>query len=339
MIDEMLIPELRRIHEEIHNKRTDAEECTDDVTKEALRASINEKIEMLKNMAESIMNYTFIARKEGILCLEWELENLAETPENALLKEGMLLIIDGIFPEKVERVLLINYFSTKMDPYMALIGIMSIYGVLSIQAGERPDIIYKMIQGMMPDGVVLPDKEVLLEKQKERREQIDIDLDVVCKGDIRIKHNNIGYLEVRICNNIICSLSNVDIQRVISEIYGDFIIIYTLKGLSGEARRAIFDNISKEKISWYGSEIMYDDSANPYVTDEYTLRKIRDSASKMLSCINRLHQAGEIIITVDPETQLMSWILEQNNHEEERKNWKKQKLKQIVELLIDSDSI
>jgi len=70
------------------------------------------------------------ARREGLLSLEGELENI----DDEFLKRGMRLAVDGIAPEFIEKILS-NLTAQEKDEYARIIKTMQKEAVMMIQGG------------------------------------------------------------------------------------------------------------------------------------------------------------------------------------------------------------
>ena len=132
MMDNLLLPELKKLHEILRQE-------------EAMLSPEDKKAghtEFVKH-CEEILRYSNVARKEGLISLE----------EVAIDKELIQMVVNGCDPEVVKRVILLKYFSSEQTVIEKIKNIMSIHGLLSIQAGENPRIILQMLANMIPSDV------------------------------------------------------------------------------------------------------------------------------------------------------------------------------------------
>lgn len=142
MMDNLLLPELKKLHEILRQE-------------EAMLSPEDKKAghtEFVKH-CEEILRYSNVARKEGLISLEEVAIEKEKDPEGGFDKELIQMVVNGCDPEVVKRVILLKYFSSEQTVIEKIKNIMSIYGLLSIQAGENPRIILQMLANMIPSDV------------------------------------------------------------------------------------------------------------------------------------------------------------------------------------------
>ncbi len=142
MKDQLLIPEIKRIYEELSK-----------IEKDMSPDEKAEKHKVFRDTALQIMQLSSVARREGLLSLEEEAEKLEDIPERALIKRMVAMVVDGFFNEELERISLMDYYSSMSDIYLALINIISIYGVSAVQSGMNPLYMLYMLNAMIPEDV------------------------------------------------------------------------------------------------------------------------------------------------------------------------------------------
>jgi len=94
---------------------------------------------------QKIINFAYLARREGVLALEAE----TDEEENYFLKTGLMLIVDGTDPDLVRAILERLLLADEHTDAELLIRLLSIEGVLSIQQGENPYIILIKLGAML----------------------------------------------------------------------------------------------------------------------------------------------------------------------------------------------
>ena len=202
---------------------------------------------LLLETFEKMMELTNISRKEGLLSLEETCNKLEDIGSNIYLKTMIMLVVDGTDPELVEQLCLSRYFSLNLDGYEGLQYLVMMIGCLAIQAGENPRIIEEKLRAMIPEGVA-----DALQKKHSKREQIKFDFTIednmnsfedLCVGDISAKPNDAYYYQIKIADYAIKSLDDRSIQRFLGDV-DNYYFTLAMKGLSGEARRRIFINLS-----------------------------------------------------------------------------------------------
>lgn len=96
-------------------------------------------------IAEKIIEFSIIARYEGLLAVEEHLEEIAELnlcPKYALFfKKALQLTMDGFDPSDVKIIMEnYSYYSSEI-PFDSLIFDMILYGALTVQNGDNPRIL------------------------------------------------------------------------------------------------------------------------------------------------------------------------------------------------------
>ncbi len=306
-LDDQLLKELKPIYDEI--RKNEASVCDDD--KDHFENGI-------KDLAKLILQLSDIARKEGLLALEEFKCSLDDEPWYTPVKELIELIVDGNDPEMVKRISLMRYYSTLQEPYMKLMNIMSIYGFISIQAGENPKLIMKMLESLAGINIGTTQRDA-----KEDAYPM-IDIDRFYSEEIGLTEADIGFHEVSVCDRLIKVLDNRALQRVIRDVeyrtLGQLMI-----GLSGEARRRIIENVSKGigEMLIRQAECYIDDDEMNGTFSRSVLNSVKSSAIIVLRIINKLNYTGEIVIALEPEDSFLRMILRQFDRYE-RSRWEKE---------------
>ncbi len=175
---------------------------------------------------------------------------------------------------------------------------------------------------MIPDDVEI--EEDLFDwaggKKKNKKE---VDMEKICQGEIRLEPKDPGFLEIKICDELLKSLEGRMIQRVLREFYR-YTIITVLEGLSGEGRKIVLSNVSKAKAMDYAGEIREDDYYRADGQRFLWARSVKDAAINFLDVIDKLERAGEIAFSRrTPEIRFLSLIMDQiRNDKEVMKNQK-----------------
>lgn len=142
MMNSLLLPEIKRLYEVLRQEEE--------------KLSSEEKQErhmLLLKHCKHIVALSDIARKECLMALEEVAMKLPKSPAESFDRELLQWIIDCIEPEEIKTMVLMKYFSTEQSTIQAIKNIMSIYGILSIQAGKQPMEILRTIKNMLPDDV------------------------------------------------------------------------------------------------------------------------------------------------------------------------------------------
>ncbi len=314
IIDTVMIPELRRIHNDIRELNNSIEE-----------AEKRQKHEQLIRVFEMLLGFASIAREEGLLGLE-DIANKMDGKKMAIVKETLLLIVDGTDPVYVGRLAMMKYFSSQFDPYQALEAVAEIYLLIGIQAGEHPILLKETLKSLMLDES--ENIEGLYRKMFRVKPQRKVDTDLFYAGGLRVEEGRRGYLEIMLCDRILQSMDNRTIQRVLLEL-NDYIISSILDGLSGEARKMVIQNMSERDAEHVLQNVRDDYPEGDkrfFVEKAGELENVRKDALVMLQAIDKLNSRGEIVISLEPEDRFLSILLKQierddNEREKRKRDW------------------
>lgn len=271
--EEIIFKELKMIHSEI-------KQVSDESTR-------NKGNELLEDTLAEIMDFSDIARKEGLLALEQYACALQEMLDNPLreLKSTILnSIIDGGFLETMQRNALFSYASLRLIEYEALAALMFIEGMAMVQLGENPRHIMYTLMSMLPaemkhemgeqSGSKSEKSPKDLEKKKYIKKVVNMDFESDCK-------------EVGLFNDLICNLSNRNLQRLMLNVE-DTVLCSALKAASPMARKKVFANRSIE-MAYSLSRDMVDDKYVKLSSSTHSTNEIISTAYRMAIC-------GDIIL-------------------------------------------
>ena len=236
-MDSILLSEIRRVHELI---RAEEKHLSVEV-KKTEHMTFVEHCEMLLHLSN-------VARKEGLLALEQAGEKFVSCEEQDFAKEIILMIVDGCFPQMVKKVSLLKYFSTEQNAYQAIKNLMTIYALLAVQDGENPRNIVRMMKGMLPGDVHNEVEHLNDGTSFFLAEQVnqELDLEAYCNGELRIKECDLGYFETKLCEDMLLSLENRAMQRLLRDI-DSYDLQRAMNVFSGKGRKHIFENLSTRK--------------------------------------------------------------------------------------------
>ena len=112
--------------------------------------------EMIKDAYERVMKLEHIARREGLLALEYEAEFMPkETHLCNQLIEMIELVVDGTDPQFLEEFLTIKFFATySYSGIDALIYYLYARSMLMLQAGMSPKLIEELFNAVIPEEVL-----------------------------------------------------------------------------------------------------------------------------------------------------------------------------------------
>ncbi|MGN0505464.1 MAG: FliG C-terminal domain-containing protein [Lachnospiraceae bacterium] len=281
MLNELFFCELRKLHTELY-------ELEKDFSAEEKR----QKHQMFAEVAELIMNLALLARKEGLLALEEAAKNIGDDEYHRMLKKLITYVVDGTEPELIWELAFCQHFSTNHSPYTGLVNLLYIKSVLAIQDGVHPHVIKDFILNILPDDVA----EILNNTKEEHAENID--LNALCEQKMQLEPQEPEYYEIHLCDEIINKLGDRSLQRVLREV-DRFSLLKVMKGISGEGRRCVFHNLSKNIASEMAEELWssYNQSGNEKkLFQRYELGDMQKAAKEVLDVIGQLKASGEIIV-------------------------------------------
>lgn len=302
-LDRILLPEMKRLYGEL---KAEEAELTAQEKKAAHMVFVTH--------CRELMQLSSTARTEGLLALEEACEGMENDSDRAFERETVLMIVDGCFPDMISRVMLMKYFSVEQSVKQALKNIMSIYGLLYIQVGENPRIIRLMLKNMIPGDVqdevdkkdkAAPISEVTGGKERKPEE--------CCYGRTRIRNGAPGYFEVKFCEDILLSLDNRNMQRVLRCVDGSE-MESLLCTVSGECRKHIFENMSAREAADFAVRLPMDnpdDEELYYLNSDWNTERIQKKAVNILSVVEQLKTSGEIVLSGCASAEFLSPVLQQ----------------------------
>ena len=281
MFDQFFVPEIQKNYKII-----------EELEKELSEEKIIERHAVFKDRVAKIMEYSRIAKKKGLLPLEEKAKSIDENGEDALIKRLITQIVDGTDPEMIERWAMYDYASKIRNPYEGILYIITVCGMRAIQSGERRRFLAMLMNSMTPSDIAIdPGKYEEVTNSDEPEDKYK-DIEEYCSGEIRVSEGGIGYIEISAVDSLFRTISDRGVQRLLREITnGD--LAKLMPGLSGEARKKIFNNMSRrlslmvlEDIRVMGA---YDDIS------DWILESSKDAANIILKIALKLREQGDIV--------------------------------------------
>ena len=229
MLDQFFISELKKLYGALREDE-----------KSMSQEEIAKNHAQFRNRAEIIMELSRVAKKDGLLALEGSIEQLDGYEDVKLLAS---YIIDGNDPKMIEQLSIMNYISKQSEVVDSILNIITIYGMLEVQAGKNRSRLAELLNSMMPSDVALDTDKYDEVTNTDNPDEKGSDIDEFCQGVLRVQPGKACYIEVMTVDEIFKTLSDRDVQRLLREITnGD--LAKLMVGLSGEARRKICNNMS-----------------------------------------------------------------------------------------------
>lgn len=245
---------------------------------EHIRCTEKEKYLCIRTV-KRIMELTNIARTQGILALENEIEENGES-DLPLLKIGIALVVDGTDPEIVETILKNYLLSSEFTNQEFLENMLVYQGVLAIQMGENPRMIQEKLYALF--GIQF--REELKKKMKQGK--VSEELTILIE---RCQRKLESFEKVSLLESLSDSrLDRRSIQRIMREISLP-ILEFALIGSSRRILELFLENMSKNNQKQFFEDICCMENIQKLT--------IEDSQKELLEVINRLEKQGEIIDT------------------------------------------
>ena len=247
-----------------------------------------EQMEKVINAVKNVLVFHKIGRKEGLLSLEEGCESLDQETEDKYFIEFIMLVVDGTDSVMVREFALSRYFAANFIGYEGIIYLIYFNGALMIQAGEHPTVVGKILEAMLPENV----KKLYLEKKNEESERLkeseeeDLQkkIDSICGKNC--KANEMEHTLLSEASLIFENRTDQVIQRILREVDCNDLAV-AMKGLSGNACRKFFDNLSKRIAAMIAEDI---ETMGPV-----RMKDVDDSVIKILNVVLKLAKAGEIV--------------------------------------------
>ncbi len=238
---------------------------------------IKEQQNKVINAAKNLMKLADLARKEGLLVLE----DIAKTETSDFLRQLILLVVDGTFPEIIAEIGTNIYWTKAPNNADAMVDYMYLRGMLGIQNGDNLRVLESILMSLMPAKLhqeYCAQMEIL-HQQEDIEKPFSIhptfqDSDV-CKS-IQNLENRVNSLHNRCIQRILRELDNKDLA----------ICIYVLQQ---ETRKKVLSNLS----TGLAHAIMEDVMLCVAISE----KDVNASVIKTLNTINALLESGEIIIS------------------------------------------
>lgn len=278
MFDTFFISEVQKNYEKI-------EELEKNLSSDERR----KKHAVFQKRVAMIMECNDGVKKEGLLDLEERTASIDDKGEDYLVKKLAKQVVNGTDPELIERWAMYDYASKVRAPYEGILYIITVCGMRAIQRGDRQYHLAMLMNAITPEDVAIEPEQY--NEGIIHNEIKDSDIEEFCIGELRVTEDEIGYVEISAVDALLRSIDDRDVQRLLREITnGD--LAKLMIGLSGEARKRIFDNMSRRLAQMILEDIEY---MGAYDNMDERLRKaIKESAGNVLGTAFKLREQGDI---------------------------------------------
>lgn len=243
---------------------------------------------LLFQTMDKIFELHNIARTEGLIALEEACSDIGDLQNSYFLKKLLSYVIDGWEPELIEEIGLASYFSSGVEGIEASQYLIMLIGALAIQRGENTSAIEALLTSLLPrkaEELYQKNKEEAMSTPEAIKERNEKRLREYYSGPVILPPEDDNYLKLKIADYAICALDNREIQRMLHDVNRDEMPL-VLKGISGEARRLILENMSPQ----FAINMIDEIEALPPVR----MSDIVNSVINIFDIIVRLINAGEI---------------------------------------------
>lgn len=246
-----------------------------------------EMISKVCNAYLRICDFANIGRKEGLLALEEAMANLDLNDETERFwYDQMNLVVDGTEPKLVKIMGANRCVAYNLPSYLGLINLLYVQGSLMIQAGNTTLLVEQMLKSMMPK--VVADEICRRERENEMAKATD-EMDMIeelCKSDKEVADSD----NLLVCetDKTLIMLSDKEMQRLLAEIGMDnSMLAVVMKGMSGAARRRVFDNLSPSLAKMLADDMIF--------LGPVRMKRVEEDCVRIMKILLVLNDNGEIV--------------------------------------------
>ncbi len=252
-----------------------------------------EAFEKIATAVETIVRYDNKARNEGLLCLEGEVYDLDDDDD---LKNIVMLVVNGTDAVEVEEISLFKYFSEGLTGADAVCYLVSLLGMLSVQQAENPTILEEKLLACIPQkaaAIYRKRTERPLELTNYIEPETNYDgrkydasvLEKFYEGGIAVSPEDSCYYLLKITDYALIHLDDRSVQRLLRDVeYAKMEM--ALIGLSGAARKKIFDNLSLRLAVMFAEDIEF--------IGPVQMKDLEKAVGNVFSILTKLIEYGEI---------------------------------------------
>jgi hypothetical protein len=245
------------------------------------------QMEKVLNAVKNVLIFYDLAKKEGILYLEELSETLNKETEDKYFVELIMLLVDGVDSILLSEYALNRYFAANLTGDKGIIYLIYLKGVLMIKKSENSMVIEKILESMLPENVrnlYIKNKRKELESAtNSEKENTQYKIDLICNKVSEADEQK--YTLLSEASLFFENSSDQVIQRILREV-DCLALSVAMKGLSGNACRRIFSNLSKRVAT-----MIVDDME---CMESIKMRDVTESVINIMNVILKLANTGEI---------------------------------------------
>ena len=242
---------------------------------------------MLLSAINKMLELNDLARYEGLLILDEVATNIDVDSSEEILRHLLLLVVDGTDPKGLEDIGMLRYYSNLYEGYEALRFFIYLEGALSLQACDNNRDLEEKLKSMLPHNLyvryIKGEEERRLEAESKKAKSMIKEL---CETKKFWNPAENGYHIAKLLDYTVRKMSDLNMQNVLRNV-DNMLLSMAMKGMSGEARKRIFDNLSIRLGKMVAEDVKY--------YEEVRQADVLEGMTRLLSIIVRLIDDGEIV--------------------------------------------
>lgn len=233
--------ELKKVSEEIYSLKETAD--------------VSDKKKRLMDTFNKIIDLSLCARKEGMTAVEEKIFLLPMTdPDIADIRDMMQLVTDGADPGLIWDICMTRYFASELTDYEGLRYLMMLQGILAIQNGDNPYVVENKLIVMLPEDLRVEYESSAGDENSGLYDAGKIES--LCEGGLPFTKDDNGYIIMKLADCVFRSLDDSSVRRLLQG-WDSKELCVCIRGLSGAARKRIFDNLSNRLALMVVEEMEY----------------------------------------------------------------------------------
>ncbi len=270
------LEELQKIYVKVKEVENSCSEKELEVYENELLSAINKMLELNE-----------LARYEGLLILDEVAMGIDVNSSEEILRHLLLLVVDGTEPKNLEDIGMLRYYSGLYEGYDALRFFIYLEGALSVQACDNNRDLEEKLKSMLPHNLYIS----YIKEEEGRRLEIESQkakslIKELCETKKLWNPAENGYHIAKLLDYTVCKMSDINLQNVLRNV-DNILLSMAMKGMSGEARKRIFDNLSIRLSKMVAEDVKYYEGVRQ--------ADVLDGMTRLLSIIVRLIDDGEIV--------------------------------------------
>lgn len=302
-MNELFYTELSRISEDISH------------IKEGDEKDLKKKHVLL--IFRSIIETSSRIRKEGLSPAEVSVMMKISGSDHKYLPEMLDMLAEDMTPDLFEDICMTRYYSEGYTGYEALIFLISMRGVMAISQSDNPYVVEDKLIAMLPEDIRKEYEDSASEDGNMAGLYDKRIIEKQCEGELPFKPSDRGYIVAKLADCAIRGMDDTSV-RVLLEYIDRKDLLICMRGMSGVARKKIFDNQSSRL-----SLMIADDMEH---CEPVAVTEVVSELDKLVGTMTRLMDNG---IVGYQESEALNLIYEIYCGETEDITEKKMQLKEI----------